>query len=167
MTYTLYNLEEFFYAINTYNADKCRINHFFEEYPADDIKYIQKNFLSICDDSYHLEINIIEYIIKNYYWSKHGDPGPNFETNMGTGEYEIKYNMHYEFLKNFAIACGYVTKRSKQLKNAQFLKPDECDEKINDLINEIIKIEYDESYWNNWPQIRSELKEHYKTKIKK
>ena len=43
MTVSPYKLDEFIYAVNTYNVTKKQLAYFLKD-PSEDIKYIQNNF---------------------------------------------------------------------------------------------------------------------------
>lgn len=106
--------------------------------------------------------------MERYYLLKYKkSPGPTMEGNYVTGEYEPQYNVQYELLKNFAIACGYVTKRVQKLHNSEYWSPteDEWEEKIIPILNDLNNLENNESFIENWPQTRLELKEYNKDKI--
>lgn len=161
------SLDEFIYAINTFNGTKSRINNFLKD-PIEDIKYIQNNFLGIGENSCYVDLKTIEPIMERYYLLKYKkSPGPTMEGNYVTGEYEPQYNVQYELLKNFAIACGYVTKRVQKLHNSEYWSPteDEWEEKIIPILNDLNNLENNESFIENWPQTRLELKEYNKDKI--
>lgn len=89
--------------------------------------------------------------MEKYFISEYKQlPGPDMEQSYVTGDYEVKYNVKFELIKNFAVACGYVTKRSQEIKSEEFVvfgQEDEWEEKIKPLMDEINKFEYDESFW--------------------
>lgn len=161
-------LDKFIYAINTYNVTKSRLNNFFED-PSKNIKYIEDNFLGICENSFYVDLDTIEPMMNRYFLLKYKkSPGPTMEPSYVTNDYEVVYNMPYETLKSFAIACGYVTKRVQELDKTRWNETyfggvDEEWEKINSILNQL---KTDESFSENWPQIRTELIEYNQLKIK-